>query len=238
VTRSARPRADALGNRHRSGRCGPILLVTNKIAQTERDNKAHHGSVTTNLKYYCKMIVTEVLRYAPALPLPQRPPRSRHRVPPGSTLRALARGKTGGSYPRGQASHLFPVISDKRSVKRSARSGRTQPGVRNMRRNHGRHLLPGPGSEIMEKVQSTVDRQHPLKNRTSAERKPPPNAVRASPERSDTRAPINQPQAKPSQRAGASSGRGRRPTSFPILPDRKREILSDCCGYQDAIKML
>ena len=38
---------------------------------------------------------------------------------------------------------------------------------------------------------STVDRQYYPENRGSAEQRPPPNAVRASPERSDIRAPVN-----------------------------------------------
>ncbi len=59
----------------------------------------------------------------------QRLPHGRHRVPPGSTLRALARERAGGGY-------------------------------------LGDNLGP-------------------------AERRPPPNAVRASPERSDSRAPVN-----------------------------------------------
>ena len=100
--------------------------------------------------------------------------------------------------------------SDERSVKRSARSGSGQPVMRSLRRNHGRHYPTSPGREIRETVRSTVDRQQYTENREPAEWRPPPNAVRASPERSDTRAPVNLPQAEPSQRAEASSGRGRR----------------------------
>ena len=48
------------------------------------------------------------------------------------------------------------------------------------------------------------------RQRKPAERRPPPNVVRASPERSDTKPPVNPPQAEPSPRAKRAVGEGRR----------------------------
>jgi len=82
-----------------------------------------------------------------------------------------------------------------------------QPGMRSLRRNHGRLTASSTRREIRETVRSMVDRQQSPRNRGPAKHRPPPNAVRASPERSDARAPVNLPQAEPSQRAEESSGR-------------------------------
>jgi len=82
-------------------------------------------------------------------------------------------------------------------------------------------LSTSPGREIRETVRSTVDRQRYPENRGPAARRPPPNAVRASPEQSDTRAPASPPQAEPSPRAKRAVGEGRRlaPVSYPVRKD-------------------
>ncbi len=114
-------------------------------------------------------------------------------------------------------------------MQRSVRSGSRQPVMRSLRRNHGRPHATSPGRKIRETVQSTVDRQQSPGNQGPAERRPPPNAVRASPERSDTRAPVNLPQAEPSPRAKRAVGEGRRPApvSYPVRKDDKPRHLTN-----------
>ena len=66
-----------------------------------------------------------------------------------------------GGIPRGRLGIFFQSVATSGPLQRSARSGGWQPVVRSRRRSHGRHLQPGPGSEIRETVRSMVDRQHP-----------------------------------------------------------------------------
>ena len=87
--------------------------------------------------------------------------------------------------------HKIAANSDERSVERSVRSGTVQPVMRSLRRYHGRLIASSPRGEIRETVRSMVNRQQYPENRGPAERRPPPNAVRASPKRSDTRTPVN-----------------------------------------------
>jgi len=119
-------------------------------------------------------------------------------MPPGSTLRALTRGRSMRESSQQQRRAVRGTVREKRD---------RQPVMRSLRRNHGRHYLTSPAREIRETVRSTVDRQRSPGNRRPAERKPPPNAVRASPERSDTRAPVKPPQAEPSPRAKRAVGK-------------------------------
>jgi hypothetical protein len=58
----------------------------------------------------------------------------------------------------------------------------------------------------------------------TAKQRPPPSAARASPKRSGRKPRNTPPQAEPSQRANASSGRGRRPPGF-----------SGCCCREKGI---
>ncbi|HNW80694.1 MAG TPA: hypothetical protein PKJ91_04400, partial [Methanoregulaceae archaeon] len=95
-------------------------------------------------------------------------------------------------------------------MQRSATSRNIQPVMRSLRRNHGRHYPTSPRREIRETERSTVDRQQYSGNQGPAKRRPPPNAVRALPERSDTRAPVILPKAEPSPRAKRAVGEGRR----------------------------